>query len=381
MWAICLVTLGGLWLLFVGCLFVTGYWATVTVTGGAGDGFCEVIWEDPAGQRQSGESDCYDEPPSSRFEVRVSGWPDAGEPTLTETYVGMGLLFGLPPVALGAWGLLHVPRRRRTGRPTGLTTPPAASNGYGAGLSLTRTAAALRRATRRARAILALGVAGWGAVLVILVVESDADAGLRDAGVTTVGTIESVDYDSALFPGGATVAFTAGGRARSEYTWLGSDADDYVESQDVFVVYDPTHPDRFTIDDSQYAPAWTYWLVVPAFATAGAGTILGVSLLRAGVRMRRLLLARIWAPVRLRVTYDDRRVVITTADGAVWCSVVNADWPETPDDSPLWSAWCASDGTRAVFSPNVGSPLVLARLRTEGPLRRLARRRAIQVPG
>ncbi len=26
-------------MLFVGCLFLTGYWATVTVTGGAGDGF------------------------------------------------------------------------------------------------------------------------------------------------------------------------------------------------------------------------------------------------------------------------------------------------------------------------------------------------------
>jgi hypothetical protein len=122
-WAIGLLTLGGLWLLYVGCIFVTGYSTTVTVTGGAGDGFCDVVWEDPDGRRLEGEADCYDEPPGTRFHVRVSGWPDAGEPTPQEIYLLLGLLFGLPPVALG--GVLRArwrrPSSRRDGGPDWLT--------------------------------------------------------------------------------------------------------------------------------------------------------------------------------------------------------------------------------------------------------------------
>ena len=61
---------------FVGCLYLDpGTRATVTVTGGADIGSRDVVWEDPSGNLRSGESDCYDEPPGHRFEVRVSGWP------------------------------------------------------------------------------------------------------------------------------------------------------------------------------------------------------------------------------------------------------------------------------------------------------------------
>src|SRR4029453_6873358 len=112
-WAICLLTVGGLWMLFVGCQFLTGYWATVTVTSGSGDGFCGGGWQAPAGQRPSGESDCYDQPAGDRFEVRVSGWPDAGDPALAETYVGVGLLIGLPPLIVGGGRLLQLAWRRR----------------------------------------------------------------------------------------------------------------------------------------------------------------------------------------------------------------------------------------------------------------------------
>ncbi|MFD2091748.1 hypothetical protein [Blastococcus deserti] len=380
-WAIGFLTLGGLWMLFVGCLFLTGYWTTVTVTGGSVEGFCDVVWEDPAGQRHDGESDCYNEPPGSRFEVRVSGWPDAGEPTLTETYVGMGLVFGLPPFALGGGWLLHLARRRHEEPTPDLMTPPAARNGYGPALSTARTAAALRRATRRARRFLALGVAGWSAAVLIMVVQSDSDTSLRDTATTTVGTLASVDYDAPPIPGGASVRFTADGETRTHYVWLGADADDYVAGQEVFVVYDPDHLDRFTIDDSQYAPAWTHWLLGPVLVVAVAGAFLGVSLMAARARMRRVLATRVWAPVRVRVSYDEDRVVLTTADAAVWCSVGKADWPEPPDDATASDAWCASDGARAVFSPDLGSPLVLARLRTEGPIRRLARARTGQASG
>jgi hypothetical protein len=243
------------------------------------------------------------------------------------------------------------------------------------------TASAFRRATRRARALIALSAVGWSAVVLILVVESDADTELRDSGITTVGTVVSVDYDSPPVPGGASVRFTAAGETRSRYVWLGSDADDYVEGQEAFVVHDPTHPDRFTLDDSTYAPAWIHWLVGPVLVAATAGTFLGFSLLTARARMRRLLASRVWAPVGVRVSYDDRRLLLTTADATVWCSVGKADWPEPVDDSTFSDAWCASDGNRAVFSPDLGSPLVLARLRTEGPLRRLTRHRAGQATG
>jgi hypothetical protein len=116
-WAIGLLAFGSLWLLFVACIFVTGYSTTVTVTGGAGDGFCDVVWEDPAGRRLSGESECSDEPAGTRFDVRVSGWPDAGEPTLQETYLWLGLLLGLPPVALG--GVLLARWRRPSSKRDG----------------------------------------------------------------------------------------------------------------------------------------------------------------------------------------------------------------------------------------------------------------------
>jgi hypothetical protein len=280
--AIGVMAVGVLFMLFVGCLFLTGYWTTVTVTGGAGDGFCDVVWEDPAGRPHSGESDCYDEPLGSRFEARVSGWPDAGEPTLVDTYLGMGLLFGLPPFLLGGGRLLQLARRRR--RLPGLPGETSmARHARGAEVADERTVRALRRERRWAWFLTGVGAIGVGLVLTVMVVEIDADDDLRAVGVTTVGTVLEVEPDTWSDPGSASVRFTADGVTRARDVTLGGYADDYVEGDDVSVVYDPAEPDRFIVDDALYGPPWTGWLLVPSLFLAAAAPF-GVA---HGLRVRR----------------------------------------------------------------------------------------------
>ncbi|SDN48393.1 DUF3592 domain-containing protein [Geodermatophilus sp. DSM 45219] len=378
-WAIGSIALGALGLSFLASLYVTGYTATVTVTGGDGAGFCDVVWEDPSGRVLSGESDCYDEPAGSRFQVRVSGWPDAGEPTLTETYVGLGLVLGLPPIAAGAARLWYLARRRTLVPMPHLATPSALEGGHGAALSVERTTADLARATRRAGAVAALGAAGACAVVALAAVEIAADEDLRAVGVTTVGTVLRVDHDDDWSSGGASVRFTADGVTRARYVSLGGYADDYVEGQVVDVVYDRSDPDRFIVDDALYAPAWTGWALAPALLTAFAAGPLGVWRLSVHRQVRRVLDGRVWTPVRVRVLPDgEDRYSFTTADGVVWRSVRYGDWPEPnreplersgwglPDEDPAdvpydQEACWVCDGEHAVFSPDQGPPLVLAR--------------------
>jgi hypothetical protein len=373
-------------------VYLTGYTATVTVTGGDGDGFCDVVWQDPAGATLRGESDCYDEPVGSRFDVRVTGWVDAGDPTLTETYVGIALLFSLPLAAAGGMVLL-LSRRQRVVTTPELATPPAFADGHDAAVSVERTSAAVTRDSRRAWAVLAVGIAGVGALAWLITVSAADDADLREKGITTLGTVMDVYPDERFSPGGAAVRFTGGGDDEVRYVYLGSDSYDYVEGQEVTVLYDRFDPALFTIDDVSYEPTWTAWPLRAAILFSVLGGLLGVAEVRRCSRMRRLLRTRVWTPVRVSVLPDNHGLAFTTADGATWRQASGIRWPTlnrkrrafsgwgptdedsaaNPGDQP---AWWVSDGTSAVLSPDLGPPLVLARLRTEGPLRRLRRTRA-----
>jgi Protein of unknown function (DUF3592) len=329
-------------MLFSGCLYVTGYSATATVTGGAGNSSCDVVWEDPSGRRLSGESDCYDEPQGSRFEVRVSGWPDAGR------------------LLLLAW-------RRRT-PPLSYLATTLAPNGSGGALADPRTAAALRPVRRRAWVLAGLGAAGIGGVVLTASVEIGADDELRRAGVTTVGTVVEIDPDSLWDAGSASVRFTADGDARSRPVTLGGYADGYVEGDVVDVVYDPADPGRFIIDDALYGPDWTGWVLLPALVLALLAPFGFARLIRYR-DMRRLLATRSWARVRAHATDLDDRWRFTTDDGSDWRS--GRYWPRLPEWAPHHSSgvgqdmgsWWVSDGTTAVFAPGPGGVLVLARLR------------------
>ena len=379
-WALVLIGAGTLWMLLVACLFLTGYWATVTVTGGDGEGFCDVVWQDTAGAERRGEGECYDESPGSRFDVRVTGWPAGGDPTLAETYVLMGVVFGLPPVAVGAAGVVHRSRRERELATRLPGTSPAGAGGADAAVSAPPTAAVLRRADRHSWWLLAASAVGAGVLLGLFSLSLDSDSKLRDTGVTTVGTVDRVDPDGSQGEGSAYVEFTADGDTGTRQVSLGGYADEFVEGQVVDVVYDPADPDRFTIDDVPYGSDW--WSVVVGFliaAVTGSGMV-AVRSRAAQRRTRRLLRSHAWTPVRVRVLCPERGSTFTTADGTVWRSRWDGSWP-TPNREPRklsgWglpdedasgvstdqAAWWVSDGTTAVFSPDQGEPLVVVRRR------------------
>lgn len=379
-WALGLIGAGTLWLLLAACLFLTGYWATVTVTSGDGEGWCGVVWEDTDGAEHRGEAECYDESPGSRFEARVTGWPISGEPTLAETYVLMGLVFGLPPIAVGTAGLVHRSRRDRELAAPHAGTPLAAAGALDAAASAPLTAVALRRASRQTWWLLAASAVGAGALVALFSFSLDSDSQLRDTGVTTVGTVERVDPDGSQGEGSAFVEFTIDGDTGVRQVSLGGYADEYVEGQVVDVVYDPADPDRFTIDDVPYGSDW--WFVVVGFliAAVGGGVVVGLRWRAAHRRTRRLLRSHVWTPVRVRVLCPERGSTFTTADGTVWRSRWDGSWPTPnreprklsgwglPDEDPSGvptdqAAWWVSDGTTAVFSPDQGEPLVVVRRR------------------
>jgi hypothetical protein len=159
---------------------------------------------------------------------------------------------------------------------------------------------------------------------------------------------------------------------------LGDYANAYAEGDVVDVVYDPSDPDRFTIDDALYGFDWTGWVLAPSLLLALVAPFGALRVMRAR-HMRRLLATRTWAPVRAEVIDSVYRWGFTTADGSVWRSGRYLGWlPDwnphatsdhhLPDAGPLeaWidqPAWWVSDGTSAVFAPDPGGPLVLARRR------------------
>ena len=147
------------------------------------------------------------------------------------------------------------------------------------------------------------------------------------------------------------------------------------------MVYDPSDPAPFTVDDALYGFEWSGWVLGPAVLVAFSAGPLGTWRLTVHRQARHLLSGRVWTPVPVRVLPDgEDRYGFTTTDGAVWRSVRHSDWP-TPNEEPLdrsgWglpdedpgdvpydqAAWWVSDGTDAVFSPDRGAPLVLARRR------------------
>ena len=75
--------------------------------------------------------------------------------------------------------------------------------------------------------------------------------------MTTVGTVERVDPDGMLRPGGASVRFTADGDTRARYLTLGR-LRRRRWGQIGDVVYDPSESDRFIVDDVLYGPDRTY---------------------------------------------------------------------------------------------------------------------------
>ena len=365
-------------MLFCASLYVTGYSTTATVTGGSGDGFCDVVWQDESGAELRDEADCYDEPVGSRLQLRVTGWPAAGSPTMVETYVLIAAVFGLPPAAAGAVGLVHLGRQRRVVAAPQLATPQASADGHDAAVSVERTSAALTRATRWGGGLLALGIVGACAVVVMTLVSGAVATELREHGVTTVGTVSRVDPDGWFIPGGASVRFTAGGDPSVRYVSLGWDADYYVEGQEVTVVYDLAAPDRFTVDDVSYGSGGTTWGIRISLLVGIIAGFLGAVRMRVCLRLRRLLSARRWTPLRVRVLPAERGESFTTADGIVWRPVSDIRWPtlnreprklsgwglpdEDPADVPFdHPAWWVCDGTTAVFSPDQGAPLVLVR--------------------
>ena len=383
--AIVCLTLGVLWMTAMLLPAVTGYAATATVLGGDGEGFCDVTWQTEDGTTLEGESDCYDEPEGTTFPVWVSGWPFAPEPATPETVLSLTLIVGLPFTGGAALRLaqLRFLRRAPASEPFPVPPPPPphpdtgrAAPREGSALSDEATATAVTRSLRRAWAVVCLGAVSVCALIVLDRVGTSLDAEFMAASARTSGTILELQLDARWDRGSASVRFTAGSATTVRSVVLGSLVDDYAEGEDVTVFYDPADPDRVTIDDVMYEPAWVGWLMVPAFG----GTLClpyGAWLVVQNRRMRRLLRDRPWGLVGVQVFHGDRCCWFTTSDGAVWRSEVDGDaswmsaggnfwnpWLEADADE---TAWWVANGNLAVFSPDGGPTLVRARRRSRLP--------------
>ncbi|GAB4082548.1 hypothetical protein GCU67_11280 [Modestobacter muralis] len=136
-WAWVLIAAAALGIAYPAWSFTTGYSATATVVAGdrdLDDGLCPVVWEDRQQVLHTGEADCLDDAtgdddvPGTPLDVRVSGWPDGGDPSTPGLYVFIALLLGGPPLTVGAWRLLYLRNRRRqwltATTPAGTLDPP-----------------------------------------------------------------------------------------------------------------------------------------------------------------------------------------------------------------------------------------------------------------
>jgi hypothetical protein len=367
--------------LYLGCyglMTATGYQATATVTGGDGEGFCDVTWEDSAGRQHRDETDCSDEPVGSTFDVLVSGWPFPGSPGTPLTIAVEALVVGLPVCVLAGGRLLYL--RRRAARWTAAQGP--AGHPYVAAAEASATAWALTRDSRRTWAALVLGVICLAGFVVAVTVVEDRNAELRQSGDQAVGTVAELYPDSKYRSGRAVVRFTTDGGEWYEPVDLGANADNYTEGQTVTVFYDPTDPARMTIDHEVNQASWT---VLPMILSMLAGLgLVGLAIVRTirGARVTYLLWSGPWEQVRVDVQPAGERIAFHVADGSSWRSGARKSWPswdredsdragssaadlpadDVPTDELVW--WVA-DGTRAVFSPTMGTPLVLVRRRRQ----------------
>jgi hypothetical protein len=121
-WAICCLLLAGLWFAGWAWLVAGGHTSTATVTGGDGEGLCDVVWAEPSG-RASGEVDCSDEPAGTRRTIWVLGWPATGEPVDPGWTIGSVLVLGGLVAVPGAIRLLRQVHLRR--RPVAAHLAPA----------------------------------------------------------------------------------------------------------------------------------------------------------------------------------------------------------------------------------------------------------------
>jgi hypothetical protein len=118
---------------------------------------------------------------------------------------------------------------------------------------------------------------------------------------------------------------------------------------------------------------------------AGLGMI-GLAIVRTirRARVTQLLWSGPWEQVRVDVQPAGERIAFHFADGSSWRSAAGQRWPSwkphhsdrtgssptdlEPDDVPTDElVWWVADGTRAVFSPTMGTPLVLVRRRQRQP--------------
>ncbi|MGZ4658435.1 MAG: hypothetical protein ACXVGE_16250 [Blastococcus sp.] len=115
-WAVVCLALAGLWVATWVALVADGETVSATVTGGDGQGYCDVTWSD-GGARHAGQVDCNDEPAGTPRTVWVLGWPATGEPVdpgwTVGNVLGLGALVALP----GAFSILRGRRR------AGITVP------------------------------------------------------------------------------------------------------------------------------------------------------------------------------------------------------------------------------------------------------------------
>ena len=386
-WAIACLVLAVGWVTLMLVLASDGYTAEATVLRSEGGWTCDVSWSDARGHLQQDESDCFDEPVGATIEVLVPWGDFRGAVTTRPMLAFVGAVGASPLLLLGGLLLRSAARRRHddavllelTG--SAYTTPPALDAERSA-LGVPATRAAADGARQRARAAVATSAAALVAAFLIGGVMARADADLHARGVRTVGTVVEVQPDGRYSSGGAEVSFPSAGGQSTRHVDLGGYADDYSAGDQVDVLYDPAQPDRLTIDDVPYEPPWTTWPMVVAVLGTLIGGPLASWLLATRRRTRRLLSAGAWAPVRILVWQRGERCRFATLDGSEWQASVDGGWPGSdlePDEhgsAPTEAgpggrdAWWVRDGDRAVFSPDQGGPLVLARLRRSAPAAR-----------
>lgn len=240
-----------------------------------------------------------------------------------------------------------------------------------------RALVAARRSARITAVAGTLCLVGFFVAAALIGNNGDA---LRQSGGRTEGRVVVLNPDSGVNSGGADVRYSVDGTTFTRPVDLGADADNYTKGQLVTVHYELGDPENMTIDNEDNQPAWT---VLPMIVALLAGLGAPPTAIVLGLRYRRtrnVLRSRGWSPVRVSVPSAEkgRGTLFTVADGSVWRSRMR--WPTPnreprelagwglPDEDPATvpgdqAAWCVSDGRFAVFSPDRGAPLVLARRR------------------